>query len=183
MLALLFKLQSLVSLFKWLKKALKKDSGDITITESKIDYKAEFEALQKTYSFTVQQFQSQIYTLTEFYQSADRQRGELSTRLAEVEEKLRDKVSKERSEQVRMGQISEVCVPFHESFPHNPKNLRPLFQPIDYIAFNENEIVFIEFKSGNSQLTEKQKRIKMLVESGKVKWETHQLNEKGYNIK
>ena len=87
------------------------------------------------------------------------------------------------SQSVRLGQVSEVLLPFLENFPFDPKSLKPLFQPIDYIAFEDDWITFIEIKTGNSNLTEKQKHIKMLVESGKVRFQIHKLNENGVSVK
>jgi len=53
-------------------------------------------------------------------------------------------------------------------------------QPIDYIVFDWDEdsdknrtdgrIVMLDVKSGKSQLTKKQRRIRDLVKAGKVEW-------------
>ena len=42
--------------------------------------------------------------------------------------------------------------------------------PIDGIAFNEEKIIFCEFKANTSALSEKQKSIKKLVQEKKVEW-------------
>ena len=183
MLAFLFKLQKIIQVFKWLKKLFNKEANKYNGTSEKVDYKQKFDELEATYKFTVSQFQSQIYTLTEFYQTADRQRGELATRLSEVESKLAEKISKERSEQVRVGLVAENVAPLLRDFPYESKGLRGLFNPIDYVHFGEDQITFIEVKTGDSQLSEKQRNIKRLVDSGKVKFEVHRMNEKGYQIK
>ena len=42
--------------------------------------------------------------------------------------------------------------------------------PIDYISFGDEEITFIEVKSGNSQLNKKQRHIRDQVKSKLVAW-------------
>jgi predicted Holliday junction resolvase-like endonuclease len=74
-------------------------------------------------------------------------------------------------------------LPFHSEFKYNVKDLVPVFRPIDYIVFAEDEVVFLEIKIGTSQLSEKQKKIRNLVQQGKVRFEEHRVNETGYSIK
>lgn len=104
-------------------------------------------------------------------------------RLISVQEELDKVKGSQISKSVRLGQIGEVLAPFLDDFPFDPKQLKPLFQPIDYVHFGEDCITFIEMKTGDSQLTPKQKHIKMLVEQGKVAFQEHRMNEKGYKIK
>lgn len=113
--------------------------------------------------------------------------SELYGILQESDSTLRDLYNKEiscrKSKEVRLGQIAEQIIPFLEHFNHNPKSLRALFSPIDYVAFEEDQITFIEVKTGNSQLSKKQKGIKKLIEEGKVAFEIHRINENDYDIK
>ena len=83
--------------------------------------------------------------------------------------------SNQKSEQVRLGFISEKLAPFLDDFKHTPEGLVPVFKPIDYIHFGEDKITFIEVKSGNSRLTKKQKSIKMLIEEKKVEFEEYRV--------
>jgi len=84
---------------------------------------------------------------------------------------------------VRLGLISENVLPFHEDFKYNVKDLVPMFRPIDYVVFSEDEIVFLEIKVGTSQLSEKQRNIRSLIQQGKVRFEEHRINENGYSVK
>ncbi len=58
--------------------------------------------------------------------------------------------------------------------------------PIDFIIFkgmSENdiqEIVFVDVKTGNAKLTERQERIKFLVNNYPSKWVTFRMNDDGY---
>jgi predicted Holliday junction resolvase-like endonuclease len=103
--------------------------------------------------------------------------------LEQTEKELSELKSQQQSKSVRLGQISEVVLPFHQDFPYDYKKLKPLFQPIDYIYFGEKEIVFIEMKMGTSQLSESQRKIRRLIEQGNVRFEEHRVSESGYTIK
>ena len=74
------------------------------------------------------------------------------------------------SQSAKYGRLTEQWIPFTQQFPYNPENFRFIGSPIDGIVFDENEIAFCEFKAASSQLSQKQKQIKQLVENGRVKW-------------
>ena len=103
--------------------------------------------------------------------------------LQQIEKELSELKSQQQSKSVRLGLISENVLPFHSDFKYNVKDLVPMFRPIDYIVFAEDEIVFLEIKIGTSQLSDKQKKIKRLIKSGKVRFEEHRVDESGYTIK
>jgi len=92
-------------------------------------------------------------------------------------------MSEKKSKEVRLGAIAETLTPFLEGFPYNPKKLRSLGSPIDYIAFEDDEVVLIEVKSGNAQLGSNQRRIRDLVKEGKVRFEVHRIDENGLGVK
>jgi predicted Holliday junction resolvase-like endonuclease len=84
-----------------------------------------------------------------------------------------------RSYSVNLGKITEHLVPFSSSFlaQFNPKDARFIGSPIDLIVFDgcsdkKDEIVtyFVEIKTGNSRLTEIQKKIKAAIIKGEVRW-------------
>ena len=74
------------------------------------------------------------------------------------------------SKAVKHGRNWEQFAPFMEEFSKisNKENFCFLGQPIDGISFDNDSIKLIEFKTGNSQLSKKQKYIKHLVENKKV---------------
>lgn len=96
----------------------------------------------------------------------------LQGEFARVKEKLQKEISRNKSVEVRTGFIMEKLAPFLEVFKHDPNNVVFIGKPIDMIVFNEDEIVFIEVKTGKSQLITKQRNIKKLIKEGKVKFET-----------
>ncbi len=77
---------------------------------------------------------------------------------------------KKRSQAVKYGQLTEQFIPFIESFPYDPQQFRFLGNPIDGVLFDEDAIIFCEFKTASSQLNQRQKQIKQLVENKRIKW-------------
>ena len=75
-----------------------------------------------------------------------------------------------KSQSVKYGKMAENFMPFLESYPYDYHNFRFLGNPIDGIQFNDDDIVFMEFKIGNSRLSDKQKKIKELVENKRIKF-------------
>ena len=108
---------------------------------------------------------------------------ELSERFKEADEKNKKLVSQRQSNHVKLGQTAENFYAFLNEFPHNPEECVAIFKPIDLISFNKDKITFIEVKTGNSQLSSKQRNIKKLVEENKIFFETHRINERGVKIK
>jgi len=77
-----------------------------------------------------------------------------------------------KSHLVKHGKAWEDFVPFMPEFEKiaNKDNFTFIGMPIDGIAFDDDAIKFIEVKTGESKLNAKQKRVKELIESKKVKW-------------
>ena len=81
-----------------------------------------------------------------------------------------------RSKAVTTGKVLEHMAPHLPEFPYNPKDARFIGSPVDYVVFDGlddgviRQVVFVEVKTGDSALTARQKRIKEVIESNKVKW-------------
>lgn len=97
-----------------------------------------------------------------------------------IDKERKDAINKSRA--VLKGQFSEQLSPFSQNFPVKPSEARFLGAPIDFIAFkgldekNVEEIVFIEIKSGKSQLNQTEKSIKKAVENKKIRFEEFRIN-------
>ena len=76
---------------------------------------------------------------------------------------------------MKYGKLTEQFVPFIEGLPFDSGQFRFIGNPIDGIAFCDDEIIFCEFKAGSSELSQKQKNIKRLVEGRKVRWIEHKI--------
>jgi len=76
-----------------------------------------------------------------------------------------------KSSEIRTGQIAEHFTPLLKDFKYNHKQARFLATPIDFVIFEDDEIIFMEVKTGNSQLTATQRKVRDLIKEKKVKWE------------
>jgi hypothetical protein len=85
-------------------------------------------------------------------------------------------LSQKKSSEVRLGQISENLAPFLKEFKYNPKKCHFLGNPIDYIIFEEDKVIFLEIKSGESRLSDTQKNIRKLIKEGKVEFDQMRIN-------
>lgn len=87
---------------------------------------------------------------------------------------LKEKESDKQRQSNRYGTITENFFPFTDRYPYDPKQFRFLGNPVDGVQFNEDKIIFIEFKYNKAGLTQKQKSIKNLIHSKKIFFETYQ---------
>ena len=94
------------------------------------------------------------------------------------------KDSNKRQRSVIKGQISETIAPWSLDSVNSVKELNFLGNPIDFVGFKgldgkgEVEIKFIEVKSGNSQLTPKQRRVRDAVIARRIEWVEVRIHEK-----
>jgi len=94
----------------------------------------------------------------------------LVNKVFSLKQELEDLRFRKSSQSVKYGKMTEQFIPFVENFPYNPEKFRFLGNPIDGVLFDEDEIVFCEFKTGSSSLNQNQRRVKQLVENKRVKW-------------
>ena len=89
-----------------------------------------------------------------------------------------------RSASVRVGKEMERLVPFFSEFRYNPRDIRWLGDPVDFVIFKGyseakdvgdlsklNEIVICEIKTGKSRTSKYERRIKELIEEKRIKWD------------
>lgn len=81
-----------------------------------------------------------------------------------------------QSRAVLSGQFSEQIAPYLPDFPYKPTEARFIGKPIDFIVFKGmdekkiKEVVFVEVKTGQSQLSSVEKSLKSAVENKKISW-------------
>ena len=76
-----------------------------------------------------------------------------------------------RSAYVKFGKTFEQFVPFTKDFTQEEKNgFIFLGMPIDGVIFGEDSIKFVEIKTGEAKLSSKQKKIKSMINDGKVEF-------------
>jgi predicted Holliday junction resolvase-like endonuclease len=90
-----------------------------------------------------------------------------------------------RSRSVMKGKISEQLAPFLPDFPVDLKASEAKFigQPIDFLIFkgmddqNIAEVVFVEIKSGNSQLNPIQRKVRDAINEKRVRWHEYRVED------
>lgn len=89
-----------------------------------------------------------------------------------------------RSKAVIGGQVAEQVAAFLPNFPCSPADARFIGKPLDFVAFpgleesnKIKEILLIEVKTGNSQLSEREKEVKKAVNEGRVRYVEYRVNQ------
>lgn len=114
-------------------------------------------------------------------------RGQMTLQLerwkSEFEERLRQDVL-EKSRAALKGRIGEQLAPLLPMFKHEPADARFLGSPVDYIVFDgyrdgePRGVVFVDVKTGKTAtLSPIERKLKLVVEQGKVSWETIHVGE------
>lgn len=92
-----------------------------------------------------------------------------------LRKKFRELAYRKRSQSSKYGKMTEQFLPFLGEYPYNPQNFRFLGTPIDGVQFEDDKIIFIEFKAAGSQLNQKQRNISKIISDGKVTFEEHRI--------
>lgn len=95
----------------------------------------------------------------------------LRRRLDAVLRLLESERTSKRSISASYGRITEQWFPLMDRYPYDSANFRFLGTPVDGVQFEEDRIIFVEFKARTSELSSAQRRMKQLIMSGKVTWE------------
>lgn len=88
-----------------------------------------------------------------------------------------------QSRAVLSGQFSEQIAPYLPDFPYKPTEARFIGKPIDFVVFKGmdekkiDEVVFVEVKSGQSQLSKVEKSLKTTIESRNISWYEYSVPE------
>jgi len=89
----------------------------------------------------------------------------------------------EKSRAVLRGNFSEQLAPYLPDFKYNPTECKFLGKPIDFIVFQGlddkdiSEIIFVEVKSGKSNLSKNERSLKKAIQDKKVRWEEYRVPE------
>jgi predicted Holliday junction resolvase-like endonuclease len=81
-----------------------------------------------------------------------------------------------RSQAVVLGRVTEHLAPYMPEFKLNPRDARFIGSPIDLVVFNGltegdlKSIVFVEIKSGESQITPRERKIRDIIGKGLIEW-------------
>jgi predicted Holliday junction resolvase-like endonuclease len=94
------------------------------------------------------------------------------------------KRSKKYTRSILGGLFSEQVAPFLSDFPKDLKASEARFvgKPVDFLIFKGmdegdiNEVVFVEVKTGNSQLTPNERKLKDVINAKQVRWIEYRVN-------
>lgn len=94
-----------------------------------------------------------------------------------------------QSRAVLSGQFSEQIAPYLPGFPYKPTEARFIGKPIDFVVFKGmdekkiEEVVFLEVKSGQSQLSDVEKTLKSAIEDKNISWDEYKVPDEITNKK
>ena len=81
-----------------------------------------------------------------------------------------------RSQAVITGRVSEQLLPFFPGFGFNPKDVRFLGSPVDFVVFDGlddgalRRVVFVEVKTGDAGLSSRERQVRAAVQGRDVEW-------------
>ena len=84
--------------------------------------------------------------------------------------------SVKQSQAVISGKVYEQLVPFLPEFPFSPRDVRFLGSPVDLLVFDGMDrgelkrVVFVEVKTGQAQLTPRERQLREVLKAGRVEW-------------
>lgn len=105
--------------------------------------------------------------------------NKLNEKIKKQQSKFQSLISQKKSSEVRVGKIGENLAPFLKEYPYDPNRFRFLGNPVDGIQFADDEVIFVEMKTGRSRLSKTQQKIKELVIARKVSFATFRMGEDG----
>jgi len=91
--------------------------------------------------------------------------------------KLKEISFLKKSQSVKYGKISEQFMPFVHNYPYEPSRFRFIGSPIDGVQFEDDRIIFVEFKTGKSRLTSSQEKVRKIIEKKRVTWEEFRISD------
>jgi len=92
----------------------------------------------------------------------------------------------QKSRTTLLGSLFERLAPFARKFTHDPNDLRPIMNPVDFICFDGltaskkvERVTIIEVKSGTSTPSPVQRSIEAAIRDRRVAFELWQIGERG----
>ncbi len=106
-----------------------------------------------------------------------------------TQHKLKEKIPEIREDAIKhsravlSGQFSEQLAPYLPDFPYKPTEARFIGKPIDFVVFKGmdekkiDEVVFVEVKSGQSQLSGVERSLRNTIDGKKISWHEYKVPE------
>jgi predicted Holliday junction resolvase-like endonuclease len=131
----------------------------------------------------------------EYKNNLDTQEQEWKTKVStEVERQLLKTIREIRKKAIaksragQLGKTLEKIAPIFSGFGHHPYDVRPMFDPVDFVVFDGyfrgevTDITFVEFKTGQGRTTKIQDSIRNAVEKKRVGFEIRRLTKETINM-
>lgn len=93
-----------------------------------------------------------------------------------------------RSRAGQLGKTIEKIIPMFPGFGHHPYDVRPIFDPVDFVVFDGymqgevTDVCFVEFKTGHSRLNSIQASIRRTVDRKRVHFEERRLSREAIEM-
>jgi predicted Holliday junction resolvase-like endonuclease len=105
-------------------------------------------------------------------------------RAAEADDRYGKLLHLKKSSETRIGLVGEQLSPYLQKWPFDDaRQFRLISSPIDGVNFGQDEVTFVEIKTGKSRLSKSQKRVRELVRQGKVAYIEFRVGENGCEVK
>lgn len=153
--------------------------------------KGRLEELESEIGEIEAEHESEIENLKDVHSSAlevlnDKWNAKVDTEVDRQLLKTTRQIRKEAIARARVGQLGktlEKIAPMFPGFGHHPYDVRPIFDPVDFVIFDGyfqgevTDITFVEFKTGQSRLTDIQGSIRDAVDKKRVHFEVRRLRK------
>jgi predicted Holliday junction resolvase-like endonuclease len=144
----------------------------------------------------LEQLQADIEDIELTHQNnLETQEQEWKTRVSfEVERQLLKTIREVRKKAIaksragQLGKTLEKIAPVFSGFGHHPYDVRPMFDPVDFVVFDGyfqgevTDITFVEFKTGQGRTTKIQDSIRNAIEKKRVGFEIRRLTKETINM-
>jgi predicted Holliday junction resolvase-like endonuclease len=177
--AILFLIWLIIDAFLGVKRKFRKKYNDLELiaqrNEAQIELFAQERTTVKFEDWKKKELIAQIQVITQ--QVTAQAKMDLEVwKISEI--KLARQDSRKRSVRSVLGKIAEFLIPFSAYLEqYNPKDMRFIGSPIDFIIFDGIEeeredvkIIFVEVKTGTSALTKRQKAIRKAIDEKNIGW-------------
>ncbi len=174
---------SLIFLFYFKVESLKQiNLNNITNCRAECENKilAHQQLFQKEISEWKDIYQDKVYKLEKELSDTVLEKVKIVNEIPDLISKAREQ-SVKTSHAVIKGHVAENMAPFLPEFPYKSSEMRVLLNPVDYIVFQgmDNDtiesICLLDIKSGGAVLSKRQKQIRDVINSGKVKFDVFRI--------
>lgn len=179
----------------WLRRVAKEKKALMLLSEKLNDREIELQDFENEIMTREDEAEGLGSELLEREKRLDREVKQLAIQLAKSDGAVRKLLLQERkdaalkSRATLIGRLFERLAPFGRKFKHDPRDLRAIMDPIDYVCFDGltefrrvSKITFIEIKSGAGLISPCQRSILDAVNARRIETEVITLGTKKMSL-